>query len=65
MVAGVALANELGKLELGRNRMLDYCLMIERHPDNVAAALCGGFVGTYLVSFVISSLMAYRDSFEL
>jgi homoserine kinase len=44
--------------------MLDYCLMIgislpylshtatykkiERHPDNVAAALYGGFVGTYL-----------------
>jgi homoserine kinase len=22
--------------------------MIERHPDNVAAALYGGFVGTYL-----------------
>jgi homoserine kinase len=28
--------------------MLDYCLMEERHPDNVAAALYGGFVGTYL-----------------
>jgi len=28
--------------------MLDFCLMIERHPDNVAAALYGGFVGTYL-----------------
>jgi homoserine kinase len=28
--------------------MLDFCLMIERHPDNVAAALFGGFVGSYL-----------------
>jgi homoserine kinase len=47
-VAGVALANEAGKLNLQKSRMLDYCLMIERHPDNVAAALYGGFVGTYL-----------------
>lgn len=56
-MAGVALANELGKLNLSRNRMLDYCLMIERHPDNVAAALCGGFVGTYLVGFLFSELV--------
>lgn len=48
VVAGVVLANEVGNLELTSARMLDYCLMIERHPDNVAAALYGGFVGTYL-----------------
>ena len=48
VVAGVALANEVGELRLGRARMLDYSLMVERHPDNVAAALYGGFVGTYL-----------------
>lgn len=48
VVAGVALGNEVGKLGLPKARMLDYCLMIERHPDNVAAALYGGFVGTYL-----------------
>ncbi|KAF1985034.1 phosphoribosylformylglycinamidine cycl [Aulographum hederae CBS 113979] len=48
VVAGVALANEVGQLGLSRARMLDYCLMVERHPDNVAAALYGGFVGTYL-----------------
>jgi homoserine kinase len=35
-------------LSLPKPRLLDYCLMIERHPDNVAAALYGGFVGTYL-----------------
>lgn len=48
IVAGVYLANEVGNLQLTRARMLDYCLMEERHPDNVAAALYGGFVGTYL-----------------
>jgi homoserine kinase len=48
VVAGVALANEAAGLNLPKARMLDYCLMIERHPDNVAAALYGGFVGTYL-----------------
>ncbi|KAK0612738.1 Bifunctional purine biosynthetic protein ADE1 [Lasiodiplodia hormozganensis] len=48
VVAGVSLGNEVGNLGLSKARMLDYCLMIERHPDNVAAALYGGFVGTYL-----------------
>jgi homoserine kinase len=48
IVAGVQLANEVGNLKLSKARMLDYCLMEERHPDNVAAALYGGFVGTYL-----------------
>ncbi|KAF2226103.1 hypothetical protein BDZ85DRAFT_75778 [Elsinoe ampelina] len=48
VVAGVMLANEVGKLGLSKDRLLDFCLMIERHPDNVAAALFGGFVGSYL-----------------
>lgn len=48
VVAGVMLANEVGQLGLSRDRLLDFCLMIERHPDNVSAALFGGFVGTYL-----------------
>jgi homoserine kinase len=48
IVAGVNIANEVGNLQLSKARMLDYCLMEERHPDNVAAALYGGFVGTYL-----------------
>lgn len=48
VVAGVILGNEVGRLGLSKARILDYCLMIERHPDNVAAALYGGFVGTYL-----------------
>ncbi|KAA6407188.1 MAG: homoserine kinase [Lasallia pustulata] len=48
VVAGVMLGSEIGKLGLAKPRILDFCLMIERHPDNVAAALYGGFVGTYL-----------------
>lgn len=48
VVAGVALGDAVGKLGLTKDRMLDFCLMIERHPDNVAAALYGGFVGSYL-----------------
>ncbi|EMC97177.1 hypothetical protein BAUCODRAFT_121677 [Baudoinia panamericana UAMH 10762] len=48
VVAGVSLGNEVGKLGLSKSRLLDFCLMIERHPDNVAAALYGGFVGSYL-----------------
>lgn len=48
VVAGVVLGSTVGQLNLSKDRMLDFCLMIERHPDNVAAALYGGFVGTYL-----------------
>ncbi|KAF7115055.1 hypothetical protein CNMCM5793_001091 [Aspergillus hiratsukae] len=48
VVAGVMLGNEVARLGLSKDRLLDYCLMIERHPDNVAASLFGGFVGTYL-----------------
>lgn len=48
VVAGVLLGNVVGKLDLPQPRLLDFCLMVERHPDNVAAALYGGFVGTYL-----------------
>ncbi|EAA31831.1 hypothetical protein GE21DRAFT_8269 [Neurospora crassa] len=49
VVAGVQLGKEVGGLhDLTPERLFDYCLMIERHPDNVGAALFGGFVGTYL-----------------
>ncbi|KAK4138821.1 homoserine kinase [Trichocladium antarcticum] len=49
VVAGVMLGKECGGLHhLTPARLFDYCLMIERHPDNVGAALFGGFVGTYL-----------------
>ncbi|KAI0705894.1 GHMP kinase [Cytidiella melzeri] len=48
VIAGVLLGNELGELKLPQARLLDFALMVERHPDNVTAALVGGFVGSYL-----------------
>lgn len=48
VIAGVLLGNELGMLNLPVERLLDFALMVERHPDNVTAALVGGFVGSYL-----------------
>ena len=48
VIAGVMLGNELGELNLPIGRLLDFALMVERHPDNVTAALIGGFVGSYL-----------------
>ena len=48
VIAGVLLGNHLGNLNLSTSRILDFALMVERHPDNVTAALVGGFVGSYL-----------------
>lgn len=48
VVAGVMLGKEVGGINMDVDRLFDFCLMIERHPDNVGAALYGGFVGTYL-----------------
>jgi homoserine kinase len=48
VIAGVFLADALGNLGLSQERILDFALMVERHPDNVTAALVGGFVGSYL-----------------
>lgn len=49
VTAGVLLGDALGNLKLTKERLLDHALMIERHPDNVTAALIGGFVGSYLL----------------
>ena len=48
VIAGVLLGDLLGDLKLSTSRQLDFALMVERHPDNVTAALVGGFVGSYL-----------------
>lgn len=48
VVAGALLANCVANLGLSKARLLDFCLMIERHPDNITAAMMGGFVGSYL-----------------
>ncbi|CAG8520569.1 4645_t:CDS:2 [Ambispora gerdemannii] len=48
VVAGVLLGNVVGELGLSKDRLLDFTLMVERHPDNVTAALIGGFIASYL-----------------
>ena len=48
VVAGVMLGNEIGQLSLSKQRMFDYCLMVERHPDNIGAACFGGFIGAFM-----------------
>ncbi|AAS51296.2 ACR070Wp [Eremothecium gossypii ATCC 10895] len=48
VVAGALLGNEIGQLGFSKQRVLDFCLMIERHPDNITAALMGGFCGSFL-----------------
>lgn len=47
VVAGVVLANLVCDLGLTKNEIFDYCVMIEGHPDNVAASLFGGYVASY------------------
>lgn len=58
VIAGVLLGDALGHLGLSRERMLDFALMVERHPDNVTAALVGGFVGSYLRELDPSATLA-------
>lgn len=41
------LGNEVGQLNLSKEQMFNYCLVVERHPDNVGAALFGGFIGAF------------------
>src|SRR5699024_259659 len=44
IVAVIELANQLCHLHLSEKEKLDYAVRIEGHPDNVVAALLGGFV---------------------
>ncbi len=44
VVAGVLLANRLGRLNLDQRQILAYCNQIEGHPDNASASVCGGVI---------------------
>lgn len=48
VISGLLLGNLLGGLDLPTSRLLDFALMVERHPDNVTPCLVGGFCGSYL-----------------
>lgn len=50
VVAGIELANQLCGLELSGPEKLQWATKLEGHPDNVAAALFGGFVITATTS---------------
>ena len=74
IVAGIELTNQLCNLELTEREKLDYAVRIEGHPDNVAAALLGGFVvsvkmgeeATYKkLPSIDTDLVVYIPNFEL
>ncbi|MGM0124981.1 homoserine kinase [Enterococcus sp. AZ194] len=44
IVAGIELANRLGNLHLSVKDKVQIATELEGHPDNVAPAICGGFV---------------------
>lgn len=44
IIAGIELANQLCDLQLSDDEKLAFACKIEGHPDNVAAALFGGFI---------------------
>ncbi|KAI8849238.1 GHMP kinase [Chytridium lagenaria] len=48
VVAGVALANEACGLGMSVQRILDFALTVEGHPDNITASVLGGFVASYV-----------------
>lgn len=57
IVAGLAAADHMYELGIEREEMLHRATELEGHPDNVAAAICGGFV---VCSGVGDSLVATR-----
>lgn len=48
IVAGVMLADAVADLKMTKDRMMEFCLVEENHPDNIGASLYGGFVGSFL-----------------
>jgi len=74
IVAGIELANQLCLLHLTEKEKLDYAVRIEGHPDNVAAALLGGFIVTVKMGndtsykklpAIKTDLVVYIPNFEL
>lgn len=74
IVSAIELTNQLCHLQLTEKEKLDYAVKIEGHPDNVAAALLGGFVISVKMGEETSykklpgldmDLVVYIPSFEL
>lgn len=60
IVAGIELANELSGLNLTENEKLIIATKIEGHPDNVAPAICGGFV---VASYIDGQVQSVKLNF--
>ncbi|MDR0920908.1 MAG: homoserine kinase [Lactobacillales bacterium] len=60
IVAGIELANQLGKLNLTQEEKLTIATEIEGHPDNVAPAIYGDFV---IASFIDGEVSAVHHQF--
>lgn len=60
IVAGIELANRLGKLNLSRNEKLQIATEIEGHPDNVAPAIYGDFV---VASYIAGQVYSVKHHF--
>ena len=74
IVAGIELANQLGKLSLSDEDKLEIATKIEGHPDNVAPAIFGNLVvASYvdqqtnhlLLAFPECTLVAFVPNYEL
>ena len=74
IVAGIELANQLGKLSLSDEDKLEIATKIEGHPDNVAPAILGNLVvASYVdqqtnhlvLSFPECALVAFVPNYEL
>jgi homoserine kinase len=60
IVAGIELANQLGKLNLSQDEKLQLATKIEGHPDNVAPAIYGNLV---ISSYVNKNVQAVVTDF--
>ena len=58
IVAGIELANQLGKLDLSDDEKLTWANKIEGHPDNVAPAIFGNLVVSSVFKGEVSSVVA-------
>ena len=56
LIAGVVMANEVGKMHLTNEQILQKAAELEGHPDNVAPALYGDFVVSTMIDGDVSSI---------
>lgn len=56
LIAGIVMANEVGRMHLSDVEILQKAAELEGHPDNVAPALYGDFVVSTMLDGVVSSV---------